>query len=97
MLADLGMPLAFSAEADFSGITTEERLFISKIIHEADIAIDEAGTEAAAATAVVIGDISGPGEPVTVHVDRSFVFAIRDVQTGAVLFLGQVTDPSTQD
>jgi serpin B len=97
VLADLGMPLAFSAEADFSGITTEERLFISKIIHEADIAIDEAGTEAAAATAVVMGDISGPGEPVTVHVDRPFVFAIRDVQTGAVLFLGQVTDPSTQD
>ena len=96
ILADLGMPLAFSPEADFSGITAKERIAISKVIHQADIAVDEAGTEAAAATAVVMGDISGPAEPVTLHVDRPFVFAIRDVQTGAVLFLGQVTDPSAQ-
>ncbi len=97
VLAELGMPLAFSSEADFSGITTEEDLSITKVIHEADIAVDEAGTEAAAATAVVMGDTSAPGEPVTVHVDRPFVFAIRDLQTGAVLFLGQVTDPSAQN
>ena len=97
VLAELGMPLAFSSEADFSGITTEEDLSITKVIHEADIAVDEAGTEAAAATAVVMGDTSAPGEPVTVHVDRPFVFAIRDLQTGAVLFVGQVTDPSAQN
>lgn len=98
LLAELGMPLAFSPEADFSGITTAERLSIAKVIHEADIDVDEKGTEAAAATAVVMGDIGGPGgELVTLHVDRPFVFFIRDLQTGAVLFLGQVTNPITND
>jgi len=95
VLAQLGMPLAFSFQADFSGITTQERLNITTVIHEANIDVDEKGTEAAAATAVVMGDVSGPGgEPVTVHVDRPFLFAIRDLQTGAVVFLGQVLDPS---
>lgn len=96
VLGELGMPLAFSPQADFSGITTQERLNISKVIHEADIDVDEKGTEAAAATAVVMGDIGGPAEPVTLHVDRPFIFAIRDLQTGAVLFLGQVTDPAAE-
>jgi serpin B len=99
-LAQLGMPLAFSEQADFSGITTEEQIGISGVIHEADIAVDEAGTEAAAATAVVIGELAGPPPdepPITVHVDRPFLFAIRDLQTGAVIFLGQVLDPSAQN
>ena len=94
LLTELGMPLAFSSQADFSGITTAEPLHISSVIHEADIAVDDKGTEAAAATAVVIGDLSGPVEPIIVHVDRPFLFAIRDLQTGAILFLGQVTNPS---
>ena len=95
ILAELGMPLAFSPAADFSGITKEEQLTITRVIHEANIEVDEKGTEAAAATAVVMGDVSGPGdEPVVVHVDRPFLFAIRDLQTGAVVFLGQVLDPS---
>ena len=96
ILSELGMPLAFSlTDADFSGITTDEYLYITKVIHEANIEVDEKGTEAAAATAVVLGDVSGPGgEPVVVHVDRPFLFAIRDLQTGAVVFLGQVLDPS---
>ena len=95
VLAELGMPLAFSPAADFSGITTAEQLTITRVIHEANIEVDEKGTEAAAATAVVMGDVSGPGgEPVVVHVDRPFLFAIRDLQTGAVVFLGQVLDPS---
>jgi len=97
VLAELGMPLAFSPAADFSGITKDEQLTITKVIHEATIDVDEKGTEATAATAVVLGDVSGPGgEPVVVHVDRPFLFAIRDLQTGAVVFMGQVLDPSAQ-
>lgn len=93
-LAALGMPLAFDpGGADLSGITAEERLFISAVVHQANIDVDEKGTEAAAATAVVVG-MSAVPEPVTMRVDRPFLFALRDVPTGAILFLGQVADPS---
>jgi serpin B len=93
LLAALGMPTAFSGAADFSGITTAEALRIATVIHQANITVDEAGTEAAAAT--VIGfDTSGGGEPPTLRVDRPFLFAIRDVPTGAVVFMGRVADPS---
>jgi serpin B len=95
LLAELGMPAAFNPDlADFSGITTAERLFISDVIHQANIDVDEKGTEAAAATAVVMRATAAPGEPVTLHLDRPFLFALRDVPTGAVLFLGRVVDPS---
>jgi serpin B len=94
-LAALGMPDAFDPDvADFSGITTEEQLYISAVIHQANIDVDEAGTEAAAATAVTMRTTSMPAEPVTLRVDRPFLFALRDVPTGAVLFLGRVGDPS---
>jgi serpin B len=93
LLAALGMPTAFGDAADFSGITTAEALRISRIIHQANITVDEAGTEAAAAT--VIGfDTAGGSEPPTLHVDRPFLFAIRDIPTGAIVFLGRVADPS---
>jgi len=93
-LATLGMPTAFSDAADFSGITTAEQLLISEVIHQANIDVDEKGTEAAAATAVVMRAGSAPAEPVTLRVDRPFLFALRDVPTGAILFLGRVADPS---
>ncbi|MBN1319689.1 MAG: serpin family protein [Thermoleophilia bacterium] len=96
-LAALGIRSAFSpGEADFSGMTTEEPLFISDVIHEAYIAVDEEGTEAAAATAVVMR-ASGmpPSELVELTIDRPFMFALRDRETGAVLFLGRLTDPTT--
>ena len=94
-LARMGMPLAFDPNsADFSGITTQEPLYISKVIHQADISVDEKGTEASAATAVVMTAGAMPGGPVTVHVDRPFIFALRDTRTGAILFLGRVVDPS---
>ena len=95
-LSNMGMPLAFDRDqADFSGITTQERLYIAKVIHQADISVDENGTEAAAATAVVMAAASGvPTAPVTFHVDRPFIFAVRDTTTGAILFLGRVVDPS---
>jgi serpin B len=102
VLKSLGMPLAFGGAADFTGIhvPTDEadRLFISEVIHQANIDVDEKGTTAAAATAVVMatGGCTGPGpaKVITFRLDRPFLFALRDVETGAVLFMGQVTDPS---
>jgi serpin B len=88
------MQTAFGGEADFSGMTKEERLFISDVIHEAYIAVDEEGTEAAAATAVVMRATAMPMNPVELTIDRPFLFAIRDRETGALLFLGRVTDPT---
>jgi serpin B len=94
-LSELGMPTAFTDAADFSGITSEAELAIQDVIHQANITVDEQGTEAAAATAVVIGVTSAPvDEPVELTVDRPFVFALRDTETGALLFLGRVVDPS---
>ncbi len=90
-LAALGMPDAFG-NADFSGMTTHDTLVLSHVFHQAYIAVDQHGTEAAAATAVV-GEATAvmPGESLVV--DHPFLFAIRDQQTGAILFLGRVTQP----
>jgi Serine protease inhibitor len=97
-LAAMGMPTAFEPGlADFSGITTEEQLSISAVIHQANIDVDEKGTTAAAATAIVMRGTAEPGEPITLTVDRPFLFALRDVPTGTVLFLGRVTDPSVKE
>lgn len=95
LLVALGMPLAMDPErADFSGITTEEQLYISAVIHQANITVDEEGTEAAAATAVVMRASAMP-ELKTVSLDRPFIFALRDTKTGAILFLGRIVDPSS--
>jgi serpin B len=93
-LAAMGMPDAFTGAADFSGMTGSRDLFIREVIHQAFVSVDEAGTEAAAATAVVMELGAMPGEPVGVTVDRPFVFLIRDIETGAILFVGRVVDPS---
>lgn len=94
-LSEMGMPSAFDAtEADFSGITDQERLFISDVIHQANISVDEKGTEASAATAVVMAVATAPPGRVTFHVDRPFIFAVRDRDTGAILFLGRIVDPT---
>jgi serpin B len=93
VLQRLGMALAFDPErADFSGMTTRERLFISHVIHKAFVDVNEAGTEAAASTAVVMDRLSAP-PPATFRADRPFVYLLRDNRTGAILFLGRVTDP----
>ncbi len=94
-LAALGMPQAFSADADFSGMTGDRALFISEVVHKAFVSVDEEGTEAAAATAVVMAESAMPQEPVDVTIDHPFLFLIRDMQTGTVLFLGRVVDPTT--
>ena len=94
VLAALGMPTAFTDAADFSGITTQEQLLISAVIHQANIDVDENGTEAAAATAVVMRATAAPDGMVTLTVDGPFLFALRDTESGAVLFLGRIADPS---
>ncbi len=93
-LRRLGMKQAFSGDADFSGMTGGRDLFISDVYHKAFVAVDEEGTEAAAATAVVMELTAVAGRPVEVKVDRPFVFLIRDIDSGAILFLGHVVNPA---
>ena len=94
----MGMPTAFDpSAADFSGMTKDEELFIAAVIHQANITVDEEGTEAAAATAVVMETTAAPldpPQPIDFVVDRPFLFAIRDNTTSAILFLGHISDPS---
>ena len=93
-LIDLGMTDAFDLlRADFTGIGCCPSLYITEVLHKAFIAVDEAGTEAAAATAVILGPTSVP-EPVEMTIDRPFIFLIRDRPSGAVLFFGRLVDPS---
>ncbi|HWR64489.1 MAG TPA: serpin family protein [Bellilinea sp.] len=94
-LAAMGMPDAFDVvNADFSGMTGQPDLFITDVVHKAFVDVNEIGTEAAAATGVVMGLKSMPtGEPIEVKIDRPFLFVIRDVQTGAMLFFGRVVEP----
>lgn len=89
-LRKLGMALAFSPQADFSGIS-DERLWISAILHKAFIEVDEAGTEAAAATAVIMTReaVAVENPPAVFRADHTFVFAIRDRENGNVLFMGR--------
>ncbi|MDO8472905.1 MAG: serpin family protein [Dehalococcoidia bacterium] len=93
VLSAMGMPAAFSSGADFSGMTSKPDLFISDVVHKAMVAVDEQGTEAAAATGVIVVG-SPPGAPIRVTIDRPFVFLIRDNPTGTILFVGRVVDPS---
>jgi serpin B len=90
-LKALGMRLAFDKDrADFSGMTTRDRLFVGAVVHKAFVDVNEKGTEAAAATAVGMERTSAP-PPATFHADHPFVFLIRDNRTGSVLFLGRVS------
>jgi serpin B len=93
-LSAMGMPLAFSEMADFSGMTGNRDLFIMDVVHKAFVSVDEEGTEAAAATAVIMGETAmPPSEAVEVTIDRPFIFLIRDIETGAILFVGRTLDP----
>jgi len=91
-LIQMGMPAAF-AGADFSGMTGNRDLFISEVLHKAYVAVDEEGTEAAAATAVVMRLGAVMDESVLMMLDHPFLFLIRDNSTGAILFLGRVLNP----
>ena len=92
-LAAMGMPAAFG-DADFSGMDGTRLLFIDNVYRKAFVSVDEAGTEAAAATAVVVAKLGMPEEPVEVTIDQPFVFLIRDIESGAILFLGHVVNPA---
>jgi serpin B len=96
-LSALGMPIAFSSSADFSGMTKQDDLRIGAVQHEAYISVDEKGTEAAAATAVVAELLSLAPPPPAFTVDRPFLFVIHDVESTAPLFIGRVTDPTAGD
>jgi serpin B len=96
-LPDLGMKDAFdAAKADFSGICAGEPLFIGAVLHKAFVAVDEKGTEAAAATIVGMraGAAPRPVEPTPFKADHPFLFLVRHAATGEILFLGQVGDPT---
>ena len=80
--------------ADFSGITGNLDLFIARIFHQAFLAVDENGTQAAAATAVVFDDASVALNQTAMNVNRAFFFAIRDVPTKTILFMGRIADPT---
>jgi len=70
-------------------------LYIGAVLHKAFVSVDEDGTEAAAATAVIMGVTSAPvGEPITFTVDRPFIYLIRDGATGSILFMGRVLEPA---
>ncbi|MEM5516079.1 serpin family protein [Henriciella sp. AS95] len=109
-LSALGMPLAFSNDADFDGIAdpvenpvdscfTPMRLKLDEVDHQVFVKVDEDGTEAAAATSarmtVVVSGQLNPPTPIPFHADHPFLFVIKDNETGMVLFLGRVTDPTS--
>lgn len=93
-LTSMGMLDAFDPDkANFSGMTAQNDLFISDVIHKAFVAVDEEGTEAAAATAVIMEATSAPMFEVTLTIDRPFIFFIRDIPSGQILFMGRVLNP----
>jgi serpin B len=95
-LSALNMAEAFMPEsADFSGITDVEDLYISDVLHKATITVDEEGTEAAAATVVIMRAESAPveEEPISLVIDRPFLFLIQHQPTGTILFMGRVLQP----
>jgi len=100
-LSAMGMPTAFSLQADLSGITHDEPLMLKKVIHQANIDVVEQGTTAAAVTVSIGATMGGPGpEPspvhVQFHVNKPFLYFIQDNWSGAVLFMGRIDDPSAK-
>lgn len=97
VLQQMGMESVFSAgQANFGGMSQPgaEPLFVDRALHKAFIDVNEEGTEAAAATLMMVGATSAPVEVTEFRVDRPFIYAIYDRRTGSVLFLGRVLDPS---
>ncbi len=94
-LTSLGMGTAFNRHADLSGMTGEENLYVDEVIHKAFIEVNEMGTEAAAATAAIIGLKSSlRDDPVRFNADHPFVFFLLDRQTGCIIFTGRLVKPS---
>lgn len=94
-LSAMGMPTAFG-NADFSGMDGTRNLIISQVIHQAFVKVDEKGTEAAAATAVVVMDKMAAMPRNVFRADHPFIFIIQEKETGNILFMGRVTDPTQE-
>jgi serpin B len=95
VLEQLGVRRMFTRDADFSGLSPDERLFVDDVLHEAVLRLDEEGLEGAAATAVTFRTVSLeiPTEPIVVNVDRPFLLAVRHARSKAVYFLAQIARP----
>jgi serpin B len=89
VLTALGMGIAFG-DADFSGIVPGGGIFISEVNHKSFLDVNEEGTEAAAATSVVLNENARP----SFSVDRPFFFVIREALSGSILFMGRIMDPA---
>ena len=101
MLQELGLRTAFDdspeTTADFRGINGERGLFLKRVVQQAQIEVNERETEAVAVTGIfggMMGSSERPAPPIEMRCDRPFMFLIRDEQTGAVLFMGRIADPS---
>jgi serpin B len=96
-LASLGMQVPFQSTADFSGITGAKDLFISDVLHKAFVEVNEEGTEAAAATAIIMELTATPGEEperIVFDCDHPFLYMIQHQETGTILFMGVMENPS---
>lgn len=94
VLPEMGMKEAFTMAADFSGMNGDHDLYITAVVHKAFVKVDEEGSEAAAATAVVVGEKGIARQPLEFLADHPFLFLIRDKRTGSILFLGRVISPA---
>lgn len=95
MLSNMGMNLALSfKDANFLGMTTKPGYYIQDVVHKAYVRVDEEGTEAAAATAITMAPTGPPPKKIVFKADHPFLFLIRDIKTGTILFLGRVVEPS---
>ncbi|MFC3895556.1 serpin family protein [Lentzea rhizosphaerae] len=94
-LRQLGVERMFTREADFSGLSPDERMFVDDVVHEAVLRVDEEGLEGAAATAITFRTVSIeiPVDPIVITVDRPFLLAVRHARSGAIYFLAQVARP----
>ena len=95
MLMEMGIRVAFSMDADFSGMDGRGQLYIDKAIHQAFVEVNEEGTETAAATAIIIREKSMPRYKIF-RADHPFIFIIEHKETGNILFIGRVNDPSKE-
>jgi len=92
-LQGMGISDAFTSAADFSGITNQEKLYISNVVHKAKIEVSENGTEAAAATAIIMRKTAFISEHVNLKIDKPFIYILRNTQNNCIYFMGKIVNP----